>query len=564
MRSKIKRSRCYRARQGVGLAAALDGSTLVLAILAMVILSALGVGMLATAYGVRHRAIQLKNETTAMLAAEAGYEKAIYWMGQQKDMLSALQEEAAGTKSTLSFSDSSCNYQIKLFSFIGSRPVYRVISNGRSGIFNKTVEVYVVQALSGWDMGKCRVPTGPSSTTELYFVDKEIIDMPLFINDFKDSPDYRDINIKGQPQFKERVAMGESKYRSGSIDKPGYSDSRDYDDLMYLFEDGIYFDQPDSRITDESAIQSKVDRFKNSTDTSYRFTPTAYTGGSWSRYPAVQLEFFVDGGVGKVRITNNCTVRATTAGTYDYRVVPGSSGSRFEKYNIYAYHYKPTSQASVIVPLTETYVTQSFGSVQSEPGGQIFVDGSVVIGSSDYTNMAVKGKMTIVATGNIWVADSILLDGTRDENGMPATCNPNIFGLITQGVVKVINPTSSTPSPPSGLTYQPIGITKTGYSGRFLPDPTVVEAAITVGGGGWGAENVGNRREYSGSQDDLIVRGSIVEVIRGAVGLTGFNPDGYKKYYYLDERLLEGILPGDIWMRGKYIPAPAGWHDYRL
>src|SRR3972149_9368771 len=166
-----------------------DGSTLVLAIIAMVILSAMGVGMLATAYGNRHREIRLKNETSAMLAAEAGYEKAIYWMGKQKDMLSALQQEVAGTRDALSFSDSSCDYQIKLFSFIGSRPVYRVISNGHSGIFDRTVEAYVIQALSGWDMGKCRVPTGSSTTTEVYFVNGEIIDMPIYINDFQDNPD---------------------------------------------------------------------------------------------------------------------------------------------------------------------------------------------------------------------------------------------------------------------------------------------------------------------------------------------------------------------------------------
>ena len=39
--------------------------------------------------------------------------------------------------------------------------------------------------------------------------------------------------------------------------------------------------------------------------------------------------------------------------------------------------------------------------------------------------------------------------------------------------------------------------------------------------------------------------------------------DGYLKYYYFDERVLEGVLPGDIWLRGKFIPAPAGWSDYR-
>jgi hypothetical protein len=27
---------------------------------------------------------------------------------------------------------------------------------------------------------------------------------------------------------------------------------------------------------------------------------------------------------------------------------------------------------------------------------------------------------------------------------------------------------------------------------------------------------------------------------------------------------MNGILPGDIWFSGKYIPAPAGWSDYRV
>ena len=94
----------------------------------------------------------------------------------------------------------------------------------------------------------------------------------------------------------------------------------------------------------------------------------------------------------------------------------------------------------------------------------------------------------------------------------------------------------------------------------------VIEAALTVGGGGWGAENVrrgsyGGRKEASGAQDYLILRGTLTEAMRGVVGLIGW--DGYLKRYYLDERLLEGVLPGDIWLHSKYIPAPAGWNDYR-
>lgn len=533
---------------------------LILVVIAMVLLTVMGMGLLSVAYGVRLGAIRLKNETVARLSAEAGYEQALYWMSQQQDMLSALQKGVAGTTGTLTFPDGDCNYQIRLFAFVGSQPIYRVISTGHSGAFTRTTDVEVLQAISGWDMGQCRVPSGSSSTTMVYFVNGEVIDIPLHINNLKDKPDNRDIYITGSPRFLQLTGMGESQY-DGKTDK--------YASVMGLFEGGIDFDQPDSKITDETVIQSKVDRFKDSTAASYKFTPTASTSVSSPREPAVQLEFFVDGGVGKVRVTNNCTVKATTAGTYDYDVVPGSSPTKYQKYNIYAYHFKPTSQAAVVIPLTNTYVTQSFGGVQSEPGGQIYVKGNVVIGSSDYTNMVIKGKITVVAArrddgtgGNIWVADSIAVDGAHDAtSGLPTMDNPNVLGLIAQNVVKVVNPTSSTPSAPSGLTYQPIGITKSGYTGRFLSDPTVVEAAITVGGGGWGAENVGNRREYSGSQDDLVVRGSIVEVLRGVVGLTG--SDGYLKHYYLDKRLLEGILPGDIWLRGKYIPAPAGWHDYR-
>jgi hypothetical protein len=94
----------------------------------------------------------------------------------------------------------------------------------------------------------------------------------------------------------------------------------------------------------------------------------------------------------------------------------------------------------------------------------------------------------------------------------------------------------------------------------------VVEAAMTIGGGGWGAENVqcgsyGNRKEASGHVDYLVVHGSISEAIRGVIGLV--NGDGFLKSYHMDERLLTGIVPGDIWLRGKFVPAPAGWHDYR-
>jgi hypothetical protein len=299
-----------------------------------------------------------------------------------------------------------------------------------------------------------------------------------------------------------------------------------------------------------------------------------------------------------VKILNNCTVRgyrrSNDSYTYDFNAVPGTGCSTFQRYYIYAYHYKQTSDVNVPVPIENTYVTQHFGSYESDPGGQIFVNGNVVIGSEMYNEMVVRGRITVVATGNIWIADSIRVDGDHDASGMPTTDNHNVLGLIAQGVIKVIDPgisfyattynpggfgiNNNYPGPPAAITvhtYQPVGNLRPGATqsyDRVLPDPTVVEAAITVGGGGWGAENVrkykppfyttyyGDRRVYSTPQDILYVRGSITEVIRGVVG--HLNNDGYIKYYYADTRLMSGILPGDIWFSGKYIPAPAGWHDH--
>jgi hypothetical protein len=553
-----------------------NGSALFLVVISLLVLFALGAGMLRVGYGARLKAIRLKNEAAAMLAAEAGYEQAVFWMSQQSDMLNALQQGVQGTSGTLSFPEGDCSYQISFFSFLGARPVYRVTSTGQSGIFTRTVDVQVIQALSGWDMGKCRVASGPTSTYPVYFADGEVIDLPVHINNLGDNPDDRDIYITGSPQFVQPVAMGESRYRT-----PQQTDK--YSGVMDLFDGGIYFDQPDSKVVDQAAVQTKVDRFRDSTDPQFRFTPS---GAAPITNPnsAVHLEFFVDGGVGKVRITNNCTVRGFRQGstnkTWDLRIQPG--GSLCETYDIYAYHLIPadadaTGERSVQT-IDQTYVTQSIGGVESEPGGQIYVDRNVIIGSGDSAlpgEDTIKGKMTVVATGNIWIADSIVVDGAHDGDGKPSMENPNVLGLVAQGLIKVVDPGMSdysyvddAPVEPEGFDYVPIGLHDTGEPPehkRHLPDPTVVEAAMTVGGGGWGAENVargsyGGRKE-AGNTDQLIVRGTITEAMRGVVGLVG--TDGYFKAYYLDARLLEGILPGDMWLRGKYVPAPAGWNEYR-
>ena len=419
-------------------------------------------------------------------------------------------------------------------------------------------------------MGKCRIPTGTSSDGPVYFADDEILDIPIHINNLKDSPDNIDIYITGAPQFKQKVEMGESR-KAGNYDK--------YSSVIGLFQNGIYFDQPDVRITDEAAVKSKVNRFRDSTDPLYRFVPvgTAAIADQAKAHNAVQIEFFVENNVGMVQITNNCTVQTVSGGANDYNTVPGTNSKQFQQYNIYAYHYAPQNVTPTKRPIVDTYVSQKFGSKESEPGGQIFVDGDVVIGGSNMTplDMVVKGKMTIVATGNIWIADSITVDGDHDALGLPKDDNPNVLGLITQRVVKIVDPglsagCASTVSDrlyPADATknhiYKPIanGANATANI-RSLPHNMVVEAAVTVGGGGWGAENVGSRKTTGpGNNDFLVLKGSLSECVRGIVGI--INSNGYLKKYYLDKRLMTGILPGDIWFGGKYVPAPAGWHDYR-
>ena len=555
-----------------------NGFVLPLVLITMTILIALAVGEMMVSFNSRILAVQTKAQTEAMLAAEAGYEKAIFWMSQQADILGALQDGAGGSSGNIDFGSSGCRYQVSFLDYIGARPVFRVACIGTSGkpVFGRAVDVAVMQETTGWAMGTCMVPTGPGSMDPVYFVNGEVIETPIHINDRHDSPDKIDIHISGSPRFLQKVEMGESR-KAGSTDK--------YKTVMSCFENGVYFDQPYVRITDEAAVQSKINRFRDSTSAAYRFTPTATNGSVPNPQKTVHLEFFVEGGVGKVRITNNCIAcgfsQSSDDRTWNYRIVPGSGGTAFQRYFIYAYHYKLDTETPVVVPVENTYVTQHFGSVESEPGGQIFIDGNCVIGSCDYNNMVVKGKITVVATGNIWIADSIVVDGPHEANGMPTAENPNVLGLIAKGVVKVVDPglshyssggTNNYPGPPSssitGLTYKAVCDSNSATTAwnRKLPDPTIVEAAITCGGGGWGAENVqrgsyGGRRESAGVQDILIVRGAISEAVRGVVGLTG--KDGYIKNYYIDTRLMNGILPGDIWFSGKYIPTPAGWSDSR-
>ncbi len=573
------------------------GSVLVLVVVVFFLLSLIGMALLTISFGVRQRASRLKNEAIAMIAAEAGYEQGILWMGQQPDILGGLATNAPGSSGSNNFGLANYDYQVSFHGYIGARPIFRIVSNGYCNAARRVVDVFVMQAISGWDMAMCRIPTGPSgspNTGEVVFASSEAIYMNIHINKLGDSPDDADIYFSGSPLFPPgfRVEMGESQYRTGgTFDK--------YAAVRHLFQGDLLFDQPDVRITDPCAIDSKLSRFMSTTKPAYVFTPQvdptiAVAGGT--AMPAVQLEFIEDAGGGKVRITNNCTViggKRIDSRTRDFMIADPCTLT-FTSYPVYAYHYRydpaetgiPAGSLAVQRDIADTYVTQTFAGHTSEPGGQIYVDGNVIIGG-DATSF-VQGKVTVVATGNIWIANSVLAAGDHYDmtdpclprQGMPAMDNPNALGLIAKGVIKVVDPGMSgygaasdrgvgidTPATKVGQSlYTPVANGSAGSYSRRLPDPMVVEAAVTVGGGGWGAENVlrsgyGGREETSTPQDDLYLRGTIVEVVRGIVGQV--NTDGFVKHYYLDMRLMEGVLPGNIWFGGKYIPAPAGWHDYR-
>ena len=155
----------------------------------MVILMALIIGATMTSYGSRLQAVQTKAQTEAMLAAEAGYEQAIFWMSQQTDILGDIQ--AGGGEGTIDFGTGSCSYEIGFRDFIGARPVFRVTSTGISGrpSFTRIVDVDVMQETSGWAMGACRVPYKRNkhyyNRTAVNFVNGEIID---YASSYKQPP----------------------------------------------------------------------------------------------------------------------------------------------------------------------------------------------------------------------------------------------------------------------------------------------------------------------------------------------------------------------------------------
>jgi len=617
------------------------GSVLAFVLALTVILSLIGFSLIKMSEGATVQAVLYQNENVAMLAAEAAYENAIYWMSGNPDLL--LDMDISGTDDTLEFPNSTADYQVRFGGFVGYRPIFEVTANGYCGTFHRGIRVHAAQAVSGWEMGQCRIPTGTSSTNPVYFADGEIIDMPVHINSYGNPDDsQRDIFLSGNPIFQQEVTMEESRYSSGGSDK--------YNSVINFFDEGISFGQPKSLISDEDSIDKKVEWYQAVvTDGQPDLVLTPQKNNSVSEaQAAVQLEFFIGtDGKGYIRITDDCTVRGRTggSGTYDYKVQPGTDATRFQRYPIYAYHYIPEDAESSGKRVTHTIssiqITASYGVIESPPCGMIYVDGNVVIGSasenvsdSDIATLnVVQGKVSVIATGNIWIANAMTVsdgddDGnvySRQSNGMPATDNPNGLGLFSQGVVKVVDPglvedyvvnlpghwetvpghwetipghwewrgrgrrrrrvwvpeeTVWVPEGTvwvngergvpivNGLEYEPIAIKESGYSDgdyhRYLSDPMVLEAAMTVGGGGWGAENVGypNGRKTSGSTDDLIVRGTLTEVIRGVVGI--INRNGYSKNYYFDQRMLSGLIPGTVRLKGKFVAVPGGWSDFRV
>lgn len=566
------------------------GSILALTVILVIVLTLTGAALLKVAHGQLLQAVRVKNQESAFSAAEAAYERAVFWMSQQVDMLNYLgQNQASGT---LDFGSSTSDYAVTFSTFLGARPVYRIEANGYSGVFQHTINAYVVQAVSGWDLAMCRAPSAPNTTVALHFVTGDILDIPMHVNDLNDSPDNRDIYITGAPRFLSHVSMGESRYTTGGTDK--------YSSVMNRFEAGISFNQPASLIANADSVSQRVNRFRTYTHPSYQFAPSVshtlpkHASGTTgfrnevSEQPAVHMKFFVKEGQGYVRVYDNSTVAAYTRGggdntTFDYRINPGS-GSTYFKYPIYGCHFNSGTYTDIRIddPASPIYVAQEFGGVQSNFGAQIYVDGNVVIGAAQ-EDMAVlgsmintvKGQLSVVATGNIWIANNLEVYGTRETDGMPTLDNPNILGLISQGVVKVVDPGMTT----NGLLYNPSffdvstlpGYAPIGNSGgaasynRQLPATVVVEAAMTVGGGGWGVENIYRNNAYPGrknfntnQKDRLVVRGSITEAMRG---ILGSGNTGFVRSYLYDKRVAAGIVPGNIWLKGKYVVIPGGWSE---
>ena len=610
-----------------------NGFILVLVVVVVFMMAALGVGLLSIAYGARVRSAILKEQTVAKLVAETGYEIAIHWMNQQDDVLNILvpvpsnrghgQGQGQGNTKIIAqtitrtekFSDSSfgpydpsksgsssmpyCSftYTINFDSFMGTQAVYRIISKGYCGQLGRAIDALVVQAPDGWDMHHCVRPTGVFRTAPVHFTTDDTINMPIHINSRGDPEDTTtDIPVLGRPLFKQQVSMGESRYRNWGRNKDKY------ENLIKLFTGGICFDQPDTRIANRNSIKEKARRFLSHVQDDFNFsgmtgkTPRVTSNAipddpPGSRQAAVQLEFFVRNNSGMLRVTNNCIVRCLPGGEFDYMLDLNDTVKTYKPYYIYGYHY--TREKGKDYKVERTYVKQKIFTVKGRPvridskdeGGLIFVDGNVIIGGAvDDVNgniflagttypAKLKGRLMVVATGNIWIVSPIIYDGPQIVSNagfiIPRNDNNNILGLFSQsGVVKIIDSGLSSSGALSAagpqddydnINYKPVAIQVNALWQRALPLNMVVQAVISTGGGGWGAENVGYRTNNNvAGRDNLVVVGAITEAVRGIVA-DGQN--GFKKFYYFDERLRNGILPGNMGFQSKYVVAPGGWSE---
>ena len=91
-----------------------------------------------TDYQVRLEAVQIKSQTEAMLAAEAGYESAIFWMSQQEDILGSIQKEATAVQ--LGFANgATCSYTINFHGCHGEQTHLRsaLHRSKRQAVFHK-------------------------------------------------------------------------------------------------------------------------------------------------------------------------------------------------------------------------------------------------------------------------------------------------------------------------------------------------------------------------------------------------------------------------------------------
>lgn len=605
---------------------------------AVLVLVIIGLGLLKISYGARIRSIRVQNVASAKLAAEAGYEKAIHWMSEQEDVLSALAPlpgrfgrgsstiKAVSVGGGISFSNSEADYTISFENFSDCQAMYKVISRGHCGQGHWVIETLVTQATTGWDIGRTRIPAGPYLLNEMpaHFAPFDVIEMPVHINCHGWPVDYiwpedgeTDIRFTAKTVLRHRVSMGESRYRSWGRNKDKYAR------VIGRFEGGIFFDQPNSKISGPASlggIEKRVQRFERDTKSVFNFSrrtgnqprisPVIPGTDERVNVPAVQLEFYLESDTGMVKITNNCTVTTLPGGKFDYVRDFDSSSHAYKPSPVYGYHYAKSYNWSTSYngPVAGTYVSQKItlpsGKVaETEKGGQIFIDGNVIVGGEvqsvrgqRYINIKgrrgdkqwrpnkLKGRLTVVATGDIWVVSPLEYDGPQsditDSGGslvkkVPLYDNPNVLHLFSQfGSVKIIDPRLSLQVPKQltqpikytdqggyQLEYQPVA--KKDPTSRFsfrrnLPSSMVVQAAITCGGGGWGMENLGSNSRKFDKEAILIVAGAIAEPVQGAV-VRGVG--GFKRHYYFDERFLNGILSCNMGLQSKYIVAPGGWSD---